>query len=109
MWCSELPPFLFHLFVLRTIRVAGVVPFSFHHEVIPCSAVADHSVYRAPIWQSAHIAVVYEHIHFQLAAEVLVVAGCLFRIVPVHGVKLNAPASAPFYRLFEQISLTHAP
>jgi len=91
---------------LAVILLAGV---GFVEEVAPFLATGDHAIDGAPIGEAAHVTVVDKDIGLQLAGEVGIIVGGLFRIVAVGGVELDATLAAPLQCCFEELALATGP
>ena len=65
-------------------------------EVAPLLATGDHAIDGAPVGKTAYIAVVDEEVGLQLAREVGIVVGGLFRVVTIGGIERYATLTTPF-------------
>ena len=79
------------------------------NDILPRLVLANRPVEGAPVWESAEVAVVDGHIGLQFPGEMRVVVRCLFGVVAVHGVELQAEVAAPLNCRVEQLALADRP
>ena len=79
------------------------------NELTPCGAMTDHLVDGAPIGETSNVAIVDEDISFELAAELIIVFECLFRVVTIDGIELDASFAAPVDGILEQLAFSYCP
>ena len=77
--------------------------------VLPGLVVGDHLINGAPVGEAAEVAIVDEDVGFELAGEVLVVAGIFFGVVAVDGPELDAAVAAPLDGFVQEVALADAP
>ena len=82
--------------VVRGFLIVFLAGIGLVDEVAPLLATADHAIDGAPVGESTDVAVVDEEVGLQLAREVGIVVGGLFRVVTIGGIELYATLTAPF-------------
>ena len=105
---SEPPPFLLRC-RKGSAYVAGVAVDAFSYDVLPRLAVCYHLVDGPPVGQSSDATVVYPHIYFELAREVIIVVLLLFWIVTIYCIELYSTLTTPVYGFLKLLSLADCP
>ena len=78
-------------------------------ELLPCGAMANHLVDGAPVGEASNVAVIDEDIGVELAAELIIVFECLFRVVTIDGIEFDASFATPVDGIVKQFAFTNRP